>query len=377
MGSDKKDDAKNVKASTSGAFIKETGAVGRFEAALRGNRALVALVDTEGCFVWISSNGTDLFPGRPSLSRLHDILSSDNGEIAWCLEAIARAVSQGEVARREIGIASSAGEKTLLLSIGPGEGDQSGSSQAVMLVMDVTCADCMARAARPSAERQAKMLSIVAHELRSPLSTIHSGLKILQIASDEAQVARAREMMERHLSHSIRLVDDLLDLARLSEGPMSLDTARVVMSDVVTMAIELSAHGLRKGKHSLTLSMPEEPVELTIDARRITQVISNLLDNAAKYTPDGGNVHLSVTAEGGVLVVRVADNGRGIPTDKLDRIFEIFSQVEGHASYRGGGLGIGLFLVKSITEAHGGTVSVESDGDGQGSTFALFLPLKH
>ncbi len=375
MGSDRNDGTHDNNVSKSEAPSTKTEVVSNCEAALLGNRAFAAIVDREGRCLWMSDDWVEVIPGQTPVSKLQDLLSSNSDEIGWCDEAISRAVLQGEVSRREIKIGPVDGGKKILVSLGPGLGDRTAASRAVCLAIDITESHCSAGTVPTQTERQARILALVAHELRNPLSTIRSGLKIFELASDEAHVTRAREMMERQLSHSIRLVNDVLDLARLSEGRMSLDTTHVAIGDVINVAMELSSNGLKQGKHSLTLSLPEEPIELTIDARRMAQVISNLLDNAAKYTPDGGKIHLSVAHDSGSVVVRVADNGRGIPPEKRDEIFKAFSQVEDHQSYRRGGLGIGLFLVKSIVEAHGGKVSAQSDGDGLGSVFTVHLPI--
>ena len=182
-------------------------------------------------------------------------------------------------------------------------------------------------------------------------------------------------MMHRQLSHMVRLIDDLLDVSRITSGKVTLRKERVSLRAVAETAVEASRPVIEASGHTLTLALPEEPVWLAADPTRLSQVVSNLLTNAAKYTPEGGRIELAASREGGEVVVRVADTGLGIPPGMLDEVFEMFTQVNRTLDRSQGGLGIGLALVKRMVELHGGTITAESPGLGKGSTFTVRLPL--
>ena len=188
-------------------------------------------------------------------------------------------------------------------------------------------------------------------------------------------IASARAMMERQLSHMVRLVDDLLDVSRISQNKIELRRSRVQLADVVSSAVETARPLIDAAGHELTVSLPQRPVFLDADLTRLAQVFSNLLTNSAKYTDPGGRIWLTGELRDGEVVVTVRDTGIGIPADALPRIFDMFSQVERSIERTTGGLGIGLALVKGLVEMHGGTVTAESGGQGRGSTFTVKLPM--
>jgi CheY-like chemotaxis protein len=189
-------------------------------------------------------------------------------------------------------------------------------------------------------------------------------------------VATARAMMERQLAHMVRLIDDLLDISRINQSKMELRRARVLLSEVLSSAVETAAPALESAGHEFTLSQPSEPVYLDADLTRLAQVFSNLLTNSAKYTEPGGRVWLTVDRLGDEVVVVVRDTGIGIPRDAIPHIFDMFSQVDRSIERASGGLGIGLALVKGLVEMHGGTVQAESEGQGRGSVFTVRLPVR-
>ncbi len=224
--------------------------------------------------------------------------------------------------------------------------------------------------------RKDEFLAILAHELRNPLAPLANGLKLMQFTgNDPDMVTRARDMMERQLSHLVRLVDDLLDVSRVSTGKVRLRPAPMDLFIAVDAAVEASRPAIEAGKHKLTVRRPEEPLWLNADATRISQIVGNLLTNAAKYTPAEGTIELSVERAGNEAVIRVADSGVGIPPEMLPRVFELFTQVGRSLDRSQGGLGIGLALVRKLVELHGGTVAATSEGPGKGSTFTVRLPL--
>jgi len=184
-----------------------------------------------------------------------------------------------------------------------------------------------------------------------------------------------REMMERQVGNMVHLIDDLLDIARISGGKLELKKERADLRNVLSSAVETSLPLVESGRHALTVDLPETEVPVEADVTRIAQVVSNLLNNAAKYTPAGGRIGLLLRVEDGQAVVCVSDNGIGIPQDQLSSVFEMFSQVGQHTERSQGGLGIGLSLVRRLVNMHGGEVSAHSMGPGTGSVFTVRLPL--
>ena len=222
--------------------------------------------------------------------------------------------------------------------------------------------------------RKDEFLATLAHELRNPLAPIRIGLNVLQRSQDLAQIVRTQAMMSRQLGHMVKLIDDLMDVSRINSGKVILRHERVSLRAVVENAVEASGSLMEAAQHVLHIDLPGEPIWLDVDATRICQVFSNLLSNAAKYSPDQSSISLSGRQEGQDVVVCVVDPGVGIPADMLDHVFEMFAQVNRTLDRAQGGLGIGLALAKRLVEMHGGTVAATSAGTDQGSTFTVRLP---
>jgi PAS domain S-box-containing protein len=224
--------------------------------------------------------------------------------------------------------------------------------------------------------RKDEFLATLAHELRNPLAPIRTAAQILgspKVAPTQLQWAQ--NVIQRQVGHMALLLDDLLDIARITRGKLELKTERVELTDVVDSAVE-AARPLLDGKHhSFRVSLPAEALVLNADPLRLSQVLSNLLTNAAKYTDPGGHIELSGHVEGGVLCLSVQDDGIGMSPESLERNFEMFSQAEGASTRSDGGLGIGLALVRGLVGLHGGTVEAMSEGPGCGSKFLVRLPL--
>jgi PAS domain S-box-containing protein len=229
---------------------------------------------------------------------------------------------------------------------------------------------------RAADRRKDEFLATLAHELRNPLAPIRTGLEVMRMAGGRPDtVERVRATMERQVEQLVTLVNDLLDVSRITRGKLQLRTVRAELASIVRSAVEASSPLIEEAGHHLDVSLPDSPVHLEGDPHRLAQVISNLLNNAAKYTDRGGRIVLEVREGKGEVVVRVTDNGIGIPPAMLDRIFEMFAQIDSASGGAYGGLGIGLTLVKSLVEMHGGSIRAESGGPGKGSTFSFRLPV--
>ena len=217
---------------------------------------------------------------------------------------------------------------------------------------------------------------MLAHELRNPLAPIRNALQVLRLTGGNGEaVHSAFEMMERQLGQMVRLVDDLLDVSRISRGKIELRKERVELASVVHHAVEACRPAMECAEHDLSITLPPQPVYLHGDPMRLAQVIGNLLSNACKLTDKNGRIWLTVEHEGEQAVIRVRDTGIGIPPDQLPRIFEAFVQIDTSLERSVSGLGIGLTLVKSVVEMHGGAVEAYSAGVGQESELVVRLPL--
>lgn len=232
-----------------------------------------------------------------------------------------------------------------------------------------------AEALKDADRRKDEFLATLAHELRNPLAPIRNGLQILRMSPNADTAEKVRDMMDRQMTHMVRLIDDLLDVSRISQGKIDLRKERITLQSILQSAVEGSRPLIEAARHTLTLDVPEAPLWLDADLTRIAQVISNLLNNAAKYTTEGGKITLTVRSEGNEAVIAVTDNGMGIPHSMLPKVFELFTQIDRNLERSQGGLGIGLALVKRLVEMHGGAIRAESAGLNKGSSFTVRLPL--
>jgi signal transduction histidine kinase len=223
--------------------------------------------------------------------------------------------------------------------------------------------------------RKTEFIAMLAHELRNPIMAFSGGARLLKKQRDPAQAEEIRQRMERQAFHLSRLIEDLTDISRIGQGKISLRPEKIDLQTILTSALETSQTQIDSAGHELTLDLPEHTVWLQADKTRIAQVVSNLLNNAAKYTPPGGKITVTARADVDVVTIVVSDNGIGVPADMQSQIFEIFTQVQTDDARPQAGLGIGLALVKQLVELHGGSVTVASEGTGKGSTFAVQLPL--
>ncbi len=242
--------------------------------------------------------------------------------------------------------------------------------------MDVEDRTQAQEALKEAGRRKDEFLAMLAHELRNPLAPIRNALQIVRLTEGNREaVQSASEMMERQIGQMVRLVDDLLDVSRISRGKIELRKGRVELASVVNHAVESTRPSCQSKGLVFTVTLPPQPMYLNADPTRLAQVVGNLLNNACKFTERGGHIGLTVEREGGQVVIRVRDTGMGIAADELPRIFEMFTQVDTSLERTQSGLGIGLTLVRELVEMHGGTVEAHSAGIGQGSEFVVRLPI--
>jgi PAS domain S-box-containing protein len=234
----------------------------------------------------------------------------------------------------------------------------------------------LVQALKDADRRKDEFLAVLAHELRNPLAPVRNAVEILRATqSPSPQLQWTHDVIDRQVRQMTRLVDDLLDVSRITTGKIELRRERIELSAAVRIALEASRPLIERGQHLLTVRMPPEPIWLEADLARMAQVLSNLLNNAAKYTRPGGHIWLTAERQDGHVVLRVCDNGMGIPPPMLRKIFEMFTQVGGTSDHAQGGLGIGLTLVKRLVEMHEGVVEARSEGVNKGSEFIVTLPV--
>jgi signal transduction histidine kinase/ActR/RegA family two-component response regulator len=246
----------------------------------------------------------------------------------------------------------------------------------VSVCVDMTDQRLAELALRDADRKKDEFLATLSHELRNPLAPLRSALEVMRLArNDPETVERARAMMERQLLHLVHITDDLLDVARITQSKMDLRCERIDLRAALQSAIEASRPALDARGHQLVVELPDAPLWASADLTRLAQVFSNLLNNAAKFTPHGGRIEVGVRALGDAAIVTVSDTGIGIPATLLPSIFDMFTQLQRFRDRTQGGLGIGLTLAKRLVELHGGTIAAVSDGEGLGSTFTVTLPI--
>lgn len=290
--------------------------------------------------------------------------------------AIEKALVTGTLTVPEYRVGKSENSMRWVMGRGTVQYDPQGEPETMSgLVIDIEDRKAMEEALRTADRQKDRFLATLSHELRNPLAPIRNAAQLLSrptLSTD--QLAWARQVIQRQVKHMAWLLDDLLDVARITQGKLELKRDRVTLTSIVDAAVEAVRPLLDAKQHRLTLTLPDADPVLWVDPLRLAQVMSNLLNNAAKYTDAGGEVALVAQVDAMELSLSVTDNGIGIPETMLTRIFTMFSQVDGNAGRSEGGLGIGLALVKGLVELHGGTIRARSAGAGQGSTFEAKLP---
>jgi PAS domain S-box-containing protein len=345
----------------------------RFRLALASGAVTVYEQDADLRYVWVYPENPAFHPGHVGQVDA-DLVPPGEAE---SLTRLKRQVLETGVGTREtVCLTMIDGPRFYDLLVAPRR-DPAGRVTGVYgTALDVTALKCAEEALRDADRRKDEFLATLAHELRNPLAPIRNVLHVMQLAGGEEPAARkARDVMERQVRHLVRLVDDLLDVSRITRGKLRLRAEPTDLGTVIRNAVEVSRPIIEQSRHELSLCLPTEPVPLTGDVVRLSQVFANLLNNAAKYTEPGGRISVKATVAGDRAVVAVRDNGVGIPPTALPRLFDIFSQVAAHQERSQGGLGIGLSLVRGLVELHGGSVEAQSDGPGTGSEFIVRLPV--
>lgn len=307
-------------------------------------------------------------------SLLADIHHADRARVD---DMLAAAISQCREFESEFRVVWPDGSTHWLGARGqvvPGEGAH--PAIVVGVLFDIEARKHAEEVLHETARSKDVFLAVLAHELRNPLATISNTLTVMKMSEPvNPSLARLRQMAERQMEHLVRLVDDMLEVSRMTQGKIRLVKKTIELGEVVNDALETCRPLFNAAGHRLTLELSPEPLYLHADPVRITQVVANLLNNAAKYTPKDGEIWLVTERRGGCALVRVRDNGIGIAAEMLPRVFELFVQAEAQPGQTQGGMGIGLTLVKALVEMHGGRIEARSAGLGQGSEFIVTLPL--
>jgi len=235
--------------------------------------------------------------------------------------------------------------------------------------------EALAEALKTVDRHKNEFLAVLGHEIRNPVMALNAGLHFLRRRKDPEKSAEIHAQMDRQVAHLTRLVDDMLDISRIDQGKIALTKERVTLQTVLAFAVEASRPQIDAAGHAFAADIPDTPVNLSADPTRLAQVVSNLLNNAARYTPTGGRIGLTARVVGDTAEIDVADTGIGIPPEMQSKIFDLFAQVKSPTERAQEGLGIGLALGKQLMELHGGTISLAASRPGEGSTFRLRLPV--
>lgn len=319
--------------------------------------------------------------------KLSQILPISDDSGARLSHAVSLVATEGKTAELRFPIALRASGDVVrdyLLILIPSPEKNSDSRRVYGVGFDITNQRERLSEALDADKRKDRFLALVTHEMRNPLSSFASGLKLLERANLDPEgkidfhghsLLQVFQMMSRQVGCLSRLIGDLLDLSRINHGTLEVVMQPIKIGDVVKLALEGVDGAVSEGRHTLKVNSPSEDIVVNGDLQRLSQVLINLLENSAKYTPPGGEIHLNISRSDAEVVLVVTDNGIGISQDKVPHIFEVFKRLPGPLERKQRGLGIGLYLVKMIVEAHGGRIEVVSEGQGKGSSFMVHLPV--
>lgn len=291
-------------------------------------------------------------------------------------EQVIGGLRQGETySNREMMVRAKGGRPVFILA-SASVLDIDGKQCVVNAAIDITERKTAEDALREVGRRKNEFVAMLSHELRNPIAAVSAAVDLMGMcAPDDPKLERARDAAQRQVRHIARLMDDLLDVARITHGTITLRAQESALDEIVETAVDAARSSLDAKGHVLRESLPPEPLRLQADPTRLAQVVATLLDNAAKYTPSGGHILVSAERDGDKAVLRVRDDGMGIPAGLLPHVFDLFAQGERSPARSEGGLGIGLTMVRRLVELHGGRVEARSDGPGMGSEFVIWLPL--
>ena len=337
------------------------------------NPALDRIVMSEGFADVLGVPATAKIDGTEKLFELihPDDLPQHRAILEESVANVEGYVSQYRIIRQDIGATVWLEERGHPIAGATGR-----TERVIALVMDINDRKHNEEALKDADQKKNEFLAMLAHELRNPLAPIRNALQIMRLnGGTDQSLVPVREMMDRQVGHLVRLVDDLLDVSRITRGSLELRKSRFPISQAVESAVEAARPLVEAAKHELTVSLPPQPLMVDGDLTRLSQVVSNLLSNAVKYTPEGGHIWLTLEREENHAVLCVRDNGMGIPTNMLSHVFEMFTQVDHSGVRTQGGLGIGLTLVRRLVQMHGGTVEAQSGGADKGSEFIVRLPM--
>lgn len=348
------------------------------------------IADSAPVLIWVNDDSGCVFVNRPYLDFLGLSHRTDVRGYDWAayvheqdrdayLQAYKDAMEVRGPFRARFRFRRHDGEYRWLQTVGVPRLDGSGNLLGYTgSSYDVHDEQIAATALRDADQRKDEFLAVLGHELRNPLAPLRTGVDLLPRVSGKPEMLESiGAMMERQLSHLVRLVDDLLDASRITQGRLELQTAALDLRAVVENAVEQTRPLMRQKGHETVVQMADKALPINGDFERLTQILVNLLTNAAKYSDPGGNITVHIGTDGEEAFIRIRDTGYGIPREQLSAIFEMFKQVPEHrARLGGGGLGIGLALTRQLVELHGGSIEARSDGAGLGSEFIVRLPLR-
>lgn len=343
----------------------------------------IVTTDAEGRITWLNPIAAALTGwtladavGRP----LNEVFHLVNEWTRQTLEGpVKRVLAEGQViglANQTILLAKDGTEHLIDDSAAPIRDAEGVVHGIVLIFRDISERNRLYQQLQEADRRKDEFLAILAHELRNPLAPIRNALEIMRVASDnKTALEQIRTIMDRQLQQMVRLIDDLLDVSRITRDKLALRKERVELAPVVRNAVDVARPLVVALGHELSVALPDEPIYVDADEARLAQIFSNLLNNAAKFTERKGSIWLTLEREGNEAVLTVKDTGIGIPAEHLPHIFEMFAQVDRSLERSQSGLGIGLTLVKKLTEMHGGKVEASSEGPNKGSTFRVRLPI--
>ena len=342
--------------------------------------------DTDGLITYYNERAVELWGRAPELNDEVDrwcgsfrLYSADGSPINHdaCWMALALRDNEGYNGQ-EIMVEREDGQMLTVLAHANPLHDRSGRViGAVNVLVDISDRKRVENVLKEADRAKDEFLAMLAHELRNPLAPMHAALELMRRSPDEEATGRARLTLDRQLNHLTRVVDDLLDLSRISRNTLDLRLGRAELASVVHQSVEIAKPLAESEGQELEVSLPEDPVYVLGDPVRLAQAFSNLLNNACKYTPPGGRVELTVERQGSDVMISVRDNGAGIDPAMLPTIFELFVRGNGAAGRQPNGLGVGLTLARRIVELHGGSIEARSGGPGTGSEFRVRLPALH